>query len=94
MTALDFILYLVIAGICGAIARALGGGARGGFVMSIVIGFVGAYIGVWIARIAHLPRIAVVAVEGHPFPVVWSVAGGLLLLVVAHALTPRRYIRY
>ena len=39
MTLLEFVLYLVIAGICGAVARALGGGG-GGFLLSIVLGFV------------------------------------------------------
>jgi uncharacterized membrane protein YeaQ/YmgE (transglycosylase-associated protein family) len=94
MTLLDFVLYLVIAGVCGAIARALGGAARGGFLTSIVVGFAGAYVGVWIARMAHLPRLTVVFVEGHPFPVVWSIIGGLFLLALVHALTRAPYVRY
>lgn len=89
MTVTEFILYLVIAGICGAVARALGGGTRGGFVISILVGFLGAFIGVWIARMLHLPRLFVVAVEGHPFPIVWSIIGGMLLVAVAHGLTRR-----
>lgn len=90
MSVLEFILYLVIAGICGAIARAIGGGTGGSFIISILVGFVGAFLGVWIARMLHLPRIFVVAVEGHPFPIVWSILGGMLLVAIGHGLTRGR----
>jgi uncharacterized membrane protein YeaQ/YmgE (transglycosylase-associated protein family) len=90
MSVLDFILYLIVAGICGAVARAIGGGTAGGFVISILVGFLGAFLGVWIARMAHLPELLVVAVEGHRFPVVWSVIGGFILVVLAHALVVSR----
>jgi uncharacterized membrane protein YeaQ/YmgE (transglycosylase-associated protein family) len=94
MTLLDFVLYLVIAGICGAIARAIAGGTGGGFIISILVGFLGAFLGVWIAREAHLPRLFVVAVDGHPFPIVWSIIGGLVLVALAQALLPRRRFLY
>ncbi len=92
MTLLEFVIYLVIAGICGAIARAVVGGTPGGFVVSILVGFLGAFIGVWLARMLRWPRLFVVAVEGHPFPIIWSIIGGMILVAVAHALTgrPRR----
>jgi len=90
MTVLEFILYLVVAGICGALARAFAGGTPGGFLISILVGFLGAFLGVWIAHMAHLPRLVVVSVEGHPFPIVWSIIGGMILVAVAHALLPPR----
>ncbi len=92
MTLLEFVVYLVIAGICGAIARAIGGGTSGGFVLSILLGFLGAFVGTWIARMLHLPELLIVAIGGHPFPIVWSIIGGMLLVVVAHALTRPRYV--
>jgi uncharacterized membrane protein YeaQ/YmgE (transglycosylase-associated protein family) len=92
MTLLEFVVYLVIAGICGAIARAVGGGSRGGFVISILLGFLGAFIGTWLARQFHLPELVVVAIAGRPFPIVWSIIGGIILVALAHALTGPRYI--
>jgi uncharacterized membrane protein YeaQ/YmgE (transglycosylase-associated protein family) len=89
MTILEFFLYLVIAGICGAIARALVGGTPGGFIMSILLGFLGAFLGAWIARQTHLPTLVVVSIGGHPFPIVWSVIGGVILASLAHALGRR-----
>jgi uncharacterized membrane protein YeaQ/YmgE (transglycosylase-associated protein family) len=94
MTLLEFVVYLVIAGICGAVARALGGGTAGGFILSILLGFLGAFVGTWVARMLHLPELLVIAVGGHPFPIVWSVVGGFILVAIAHALTRPRFVRY
>jgi uncharacterized membrane protein YeaQ/YmgE (transglycosylase-associated protein family) len=51
-------------GICAAIARALGGGAPGGFLVSILLGFVGSFVGTWTARTAHRPEFAIVSISG------------------------------
>ena len=93
MTVVEFVIYIVIAGVCGAIARALAGGTAGGFIVSILVGFLGAFLGAWLARLLHLPALVVVAVEGHPFPIVWSIVGGMILVVLAYALVrPRRVL--
>lgn len=92
MTVLEFIIYLVIAGICGAIARGVAGGTGGGFVISVLLGFLGAFIGTWLARLLHLPALLVVAIGGHPFPILWSIIGGIVLVAIAHALMRPRYI--
>ena len=92
MTLLEFVVYIVIAGICGAIARAIGGGSGGGFVLSVLLGFLGAFVGTWLARMLRLPELLVVAVGGHPFPIVWSILGGMLLVLLAHGLTRPRYV--
>jgi uncharacterized membrane protein YeaQ/YmgE (transglycosylase-associated protein family) len=93
MTLVEFVVYLVIAGICGAIARALVGGSGGGFVISILVGFLGAFVGSWLAAQLHLPVILAVTVEGHHFPIVWSILGGMVLVGVAHMLMGQRYTR-
>lgn len=94
MTVFELIVYLVIAGVCGAIARAVAGGTAGGFFISVLLGFLGAFIGTWIARMFHLPTLLVVTIDGHPFPIVWSILGGILLVVLAHALMRPRYVTY
>jgi uncharacterized membrane protein YeaQ/YmgE (transglycosylase-associated protein family) len=92
MTVLEFIVYLVIAGVCGAIARAVGGGSGGGFVISLLVGFCGAFVGTWVARQFHLPAFVVVSIGGHPFPIVWSIVGGILLVALAHMFVRPRYM--
>jgi len=94
MTIVEFILYLVVAGICGAIARAAAGGTSGGFALSVIVGFFGAILGVFIARTAHLPRILVVTVDGHAFPLIWSTVGGIALIAISHVVLPRRRLLY
>jgi uncharacterized membrane protein YeaQ/YmgE (transglycosylase-associated protein family) len=89
MTLLEFVIYLVIAGICGAIARGIAGGSSGGFIISVLLGFLGAFVGTWLARMFHLPVLVVVDIGGHPFPIVWSIIGGIVLAALAHALVPR-----
>jgi uncharacterized membrane protein YeaQ/YmgE (transglycosylase-associated protein family) len=89
MTPLELIVYLVIAGVCGAIARAFAGGTGGGFVISLLVGFLGAFVGTWLARQFHLPALFVVTIGGHPFPIVWSIVGGMALVAVAHMMMMR-----
>jgi uncharacterized membrane protein YeaQ/YmgE (transglycosylase-associated protein family) len=82
MTLLGFLLLLVVGAICGAIAELIVGYSPGGFLASVAIGFVGAWIGGWVAVAAHLPVGMVVRIEGHPLDVVWTVLGSILLLLV------------
>jgi uncharacterized membrane protein YeaQ/YmgE (transglycosylase-associated protein family) len=92
MTILELIIYVVVAGLCGAFARAIVGGSTGGFILSILLGFLGAFVGTWLARMLHLPELIMVAIGGHPFPIAWSIIGAMLLVIVAHALTRPRYV--
>jgi len=92
MTVVDAIIFLVIAGICGAIARGLAGGTGGGFIISVLLGFLGAFLGTWLARLLHLPALLVVSIDSHPFPIVWSILGGVILVAIAHALMRPRYV--
>jgi uncharacterized membrane protein YeaQ/YmgE (transglycosylase-associated protein family) len=96
MTLFEFVIYLVIAGLCGAVARGIAGGTGGGFLVSILLGFLGAFVGTWLARMLHLPVLVVISIAGHPFPIVWSIIGGFLLVALAHAIMrPHyRYVRY
>ena len=86
------LILLVVAGVCGAIGRAIAGDVRGGIFASIAVGFIGALIGVWIAGALHLPEIFVVQVEGRAFPIIWSVIGGALFVGLLGLITrrPRR----
>ena len=44
LTLPGLIVLIVIAAICGAVGKALGGGARGGLIASIALGFIGALL--------------------------------------------------
>ena len=86
MTLIDFLILLLIAGICGGIGRALAGSHRGGILAAIALGFIGALFGMFVARAMHLPALIVIA----GFPIVWSIIGAALFVAVLSLLTRRR----
>ena len=90
MTILDLIVLLVVAGICGGLAQALVGYSRGGCLVSIVLGFIGALLGTWLARLLALPELFTLAVGGHSFPVIWSIIGAALFVAILNLLSARR----
>jgi uncharacterized membrane protein YeaQ/YmgE (transglycosylase-associated protein family) len=88
-TLTGFVILLLIAGVCGALGRAIGGGTRGGFVVSIVVGFVGAFLGPMIAHQFRLPELMMVTVDHHPFPILWSIIGASLFVAAVHFISGR-----
>jgi uncharacterized membrane protein YeaQ/YmgE (transglycosylase-associated protein family) len=83
------ILLIVIAAVCGAIGKALGGGVRGGLIVSTALGFIGALIGPWIAAQLKLPEPFVVNISGHSFPILWSIIGAALFVALLHLISRR-----
>jgi len=90
MTFVELLLLLLVAGICGSLARAMVGYSHGGCLVSIALGFVGALLGSWLARAAGLPDFLTVQVGGQPFPIVWSIIGAALFSAVLSLLTRPR----
>jgi uncharacterized membrane protein YeaQ/YmgE (transglycosylase-associated protein family) len=84
MSLIGFVVLLVIAAVAGAIGQALVGFSRGGCLAAIAVGFIGAYIGWWIAQTFHLPPFLVITVDGQPFPLVWAIIGSALFAGVLH----------
>jgi uncharacterized membrane protein YeaQ/YmgE (transglycosylase-associated protein family) len=97
MTLTEFLVLLVIAAICGSVGQALAGYDLGGCLVSIVVGFIGAYIGMWMAGKFGLPEIFAVKIGGKVFPIIWSVVGSAVLTFVVALIRravsgPRRYL--
>jgi uncharacterized membrane protein YeaQ/YmgE (transglycosylase-associated protein family) len=91
MSLIGFLILLVIAAICGAVGQSLAGYSLGGCFVSIVVGFIGAYLGMWIAGKFGLPVIFAITIEGKPFPIVWAVIGSALFTLII-ALLRRAFI--
>jgi len=92
MTWLGFIFLLVIAAVAGALGQAVAGYSLGGCLMSIVVGFVGAYIGTWLAGQLSLPEPLPITFQGETFPLVWAVVGSALFTAVFSLLFRRRRV--
>ena len=90
MTIGGFLILLLIAAICGGIGQAIAGYSVGGCLISAVVGFVGAFLGMWLARNLGLPTIFLIDIQGQLFPVVWSIIGSTALVLVLAAIGARR----
>ena len=53
------LILLAVAAVCGFLGQALAGYSRGGLIVAIVLGFVGALIGMWLARQLNLPELKI-----------------------------------
>ena len=82
MTLIGFLVLLLIAAICGGIGQSLAGYSLGGCVVSIVVGFIGAYLGSWLAGKLGLPELFTINIEGKPFPIIWAIIGSAVLTFI------------
>ncbi len=89
MNLLQIVILLIIAGLTGSIAKSLVGFKRGGCIISIIVGFIGAYIGTILARELHFPDLLSFYVGGVNFPIIWSIIGAALFVAVLSVFTPK-----
>jgi uncharacterized membrane protein YeaQ/YmgE (transglycosylase-associated protein family) len=83
------IILIIIAAVCGAIGKAIAGGARGGLIVSTALGFIGAILGPWLATQLKLSEPLVVNVGGHPFGILWSIIGAAVFVAIIHLVSRR-----
>lgn len=95
MTLVGFLVLLAVAAICGAIGQSLAGYDLGGCLVSIVVGFIGAYLGMWLSAKLGLPELFAVNIQGKSFPILWAIIGSavftLIMALLRRAFTGPRY---
>lgn len=87
MSFLELLLLLLIAGICGSIGQSIAGYSRGGCIVSIVLGFVGALLGSWMSVQLNMPELLNINIGGSEFPVIWSIIGSVIFVTIVSLLT-------
>ncbi len=90
MTLFDLLIILLVAGICGSLGQAIAGYSRGGCLVSIALGFVGALLGMWLARLMGLPELIPVQIGATRFPIVWSIIGSALFVAIVAFISRSR----
>ena len=93
MTIMGLVLFVIVGAICGAVAELIVGFSPGGFFASAVVGFLGAFIGNWIAREVGAPGVLAVTIEGHSIEIVWAIVGAIVLLLVLSLFRSAGYRR-
>ena len=86
----DILISLIIAGIAGSIARSLSGFSRGGCVISIIVGFIGAMIGSWMSRELELPDPIILQLRGNTYNILWTIIGAVSFTAALSFLTPAK----
>lgn len=89
MTVVDILILLLVAAICGSIGQAITGFSRGGLFVAIALGFIGALLGVWMARQLGLPELFVLQVGDVQFPIIWSIIGSAVFVAVVSLISRR-----
>lgn len=89
MSLFEFLLLLLIAGVCGSIGQSIAGYSKGGCVVSIVLGFIGALLGSWISVQLNMPELFNVSIGGNEFPVIWSIIGSVIFVVIVGLFTKK-----
>ena len=90
MTLIGFLILLVIAAVAGSLGQSLAGYSVGGCVTSIVVGFIGAFLGLWLARTLKMPEPLLISVQGETFPLLWAVIGSALFCALLGLISRRR----
>ncbi|OGO63968.1 MAG: hypothetical protein A2Z45_10780, partial [Chloroflexi bacterium RBG_19FT_COMBO_55_16] len=78
MSLLGLAILLVIAAIAGSLGQTLAGYSVGGCLISAVVGFIGACLGLWLGRQLGLPEPFPITVQGETFPILWAIIGSAL----------------
>lgn len=88
----SLIILLIVAGVAGAVGQWLAGYSRGGLITSIALGFIGAFLGIWIAKQFRLPRLYTLQIGHTDFPIVWAIIGAALFVAILGLLKRHRYV--
>jgi uncharacterized membrane protein YeaQ/YmgE (transglycosylase-associated protein family) len=80
MTLIDFLLIVVVAILCGTVAQLTSGYSRGGWIVNLGIGFLGALAGVIVSRSLTVPKIYDLTVRTVNFPIIYAIIGSVFFL--------------
>ncbi len=90
MEPIEVLILFVIAAVCGWLGKILGGYRVGGLIVSVVVGFVGALVGIWLKNSLDMPALIPIDTGSRVFPMVWAVLGAALVVAVLSVIGRRR----
>jgi uncharacterized membrane protein YeaQ/YmgE (transglycosylase-associated protein family) len=85
----EILPLLLVAVVVANLGQAINGYSLGRYIVVLVVGFIGAFFGIGMARLLELPELVPVIIRGEMFPVMWSIIGSLTLLWMLSMLTHR-----
>lgn len=85
----EILPLLLVAVVVANLGQAINGYSLGRYIVVLIVGFIGAFFGIGMARLLELPELVPVIIRGEMFPVMWSMIGSLTLLWMLSMLTHR-----
>lgn len=92
MTITEIFPLLLVAVVVANLGQIINGYSLGRYLVVLIVGFIGAFFGIGIARLFEFPELIPVIIRGEMFPVMWSVVGCVTLLWMLSRLTHRHEI--
>jgi uncharacterized membrane protein YeaQ/YmgE (transglycosylase-associated protein family) len=90
MSLTDFIIMVILAALLGALSQRILGFQMGGWIFATILGFFGVLLGRWLVYQFGFWEPVPIHVRGRPFPLMWSVIGGVAATFLAAWLSRRR----
>jgi uncharacterized membrane protein YeaQ/YmgE (transglycosylase-associated protein family) len=85
----EILPLLLVAVVIANLGQAITGYSLVRYLIVLIVGFIGAFFGIGMARFFELPELIPVIIRGEMFPVMWSIIGSLTLLWMLSMLTHR-----
>ncbi|HND22560.1 MAG TPA: hypothetical protein PLB18_24540, partial [Acidobacteriota bacterium] len=70
--------------------QSIAGYSRGGCLASVAVGFIGAMLGMWVARMVGMHELFAVRIGGQSFPIIWSIIGSALFVALISFISKQR----
>ena len=80
---------LLIAVVAANLGHVIYSYSLGGYLVSVIVSFIGAFFGLGLARLFGFPALIPFIIRGETFPVMWSIIGSITLLWVLGSITRR-----
>jgi uncharacterized membrane protein YeaQ/YmgE (transglycosylase-associated protein family) len=80
MNPIDLLLVILVAIVCGTLAQLTSKYSRGGWIVHLGIGFLGALAGTVAARTFNVPKIYNIKIRTVDFPIIYAIIGSVFLL--------------
>jgi uncharacterized membrane protein YeaQ/YmgE (transglycosylase-associated protein family) len=92
MTITEILPLLLVAVVSANLSQVIYSYSFGGYLVSVIVSFIGAFFGLGIARLFGFPELIPFIIRGETFPVMWSIIGSIILSWVLGSITRRSEI--
>ena len=92
MTITEILPLLLVAVVAANLRQVIYSYSFGGYLVSVIVSFIGAFFGLGIARLFGFPELIPVIIRWETFPVMWSILGSIMLSWGVGSITRRSEI--